>query len=34
LDSECGRDIDFEVIFATKNSNKFQKTSFLEGKIS
>jgi hypothetical protein len=28
------RDIDFEVISAAENSNKFQKTRFLEGKIS
>ncbi len=27
-------DIDFKVIFAAENSNKFQKTRFLEGKIS
>jgi hypothetical protein len=27
-------DIDFKVIFATKNSNKFPKTQVLEGKIS
>jgi hypothetical protein len=27
-------DIDFKVIFATENSNKFQKPKFLEGKIS
>jgi hypothetical protein len=27
-------DIDFEVISAAENSNKFQKTRFWEGKIS
>jgi hypothetical protein len=27
-------DIDFKVISAIENSNKFQKTRFLEGKIS
>jgi hypothetical protein len=41
LDSECGliltlilKDIDFEVISATENSNKFQKNQVLEGKCS
>jgi hypothetical protein len=29
-----GGDIDFKVICATENSNKFQKTKVLEGKIS
>jgi len=28
------RDIDFEVIFAFENSNKFLKNQVLEGKIS
>jgi hypothetical protein len=27
-------DIDFKVIFAAENSNKFQKNQVLEGKIS
>jgi hypothetical protein len=27
-------DIDFKVIFAAKNSNKFQKNQVLEGKVS
>ncbi len=27
-------DIDFKVIFATENSNKFQEAQVLEGKIS
>jgi hypothetical protein len=33
LDSECGRDIDFQMISAdTENSNKFPKNQALEGK--
>jgi hypothetical protein len=31
LNLECG-DIDFEVIFATENTNKFQKTKFWKKK--
>jgi hypothetical protein len=31
---ECARDIDFKVISAAENSNKFQKNQVLEGKKS
>jgi hypothetical protein len=34
LDSECLGDIDFYMISAFENSNKFPKNQVLEGKIS
>jgi hypothetical protein len=34
LDSKSGGDIDFEVISAAENSNKFPKNQVLEGKNS